>query len=156
MGRIGSAIMFHSLLLSHLFISAWALMTPGDADPNDCTHNISVNLNLTIIGKSDSKVEGWEVCRDECSEDPSCDYWRFNLKDSKCRFLSTKYHKNDKLALAVKLVRRVSAWETCRDICNTDPECEYFRYNKKWTNCRLMAPDYHHNEDRVAGASNCV
>merc|ERR1712126_414768 len=75
MGRIGSAIMFHSLLLSHLFISAWALMTPGDADPNDCTHNISVNLNLTIIGKSDSKVEGWEVCRDECSEDPSCDYW---------------------------------------------------------------------------------
>ena len=64
--------------------------------------------------------------------------------------------KNLRLALAVKLVRRVSAWETCRDICNTDPECVYFRYNKKWTNCRLMAPDYHHNEDRVAGASNCV
>merc|ERR1712154_497268 len=125
-------------------------------------------------------------------EDPQCDYWRFNRQDSKCRFLSTKYHRNDKLvygtkfcqfdwtngtmvgdgvvkvdpvcqmeknvrlALTVSLVPAVSAWEKCRDICNLDSACQYFRYNKKWNGCRLLAPDYHYNQNRVSGASNCV
>merc|ERR1719397_1464194 len=67
-----------------------------------------------------------------------------------------KYPKQLKV---IKKIKKVKKWTQCRDLCNNDSDCEYFKWkdHKKWQKrqCFLMIVAWLDNSSWISGAKFC-
>ena len=52
-----------------------------------------------------------------------------------------------------KRIKKIWSWKKCRELCNDDPDCEFFKWKR--SQCRLMSVAWENRITWVSGAKYC-